>query len=250
MARADAVRSILITGASTGIGRATAAYFLEHGWNVGLMARRADLLQVLAAGRDNALVLAGDVTDEAAVAAAFAGFVDRFGRLDVLFNNAGVFVPGGTIDEIALVDWQTSVDVNLTGAFLCARAAFGVMRGQVPQGGRIINNGSISAHTPRLNSTPYTATKHAITGLTKSISVEGRDFDIACGQIDIGNAGTDMVTDLARRAAAADPEAAPEAVMAVGDVAKAVYDMADLPLSSNILFMTIMATKMKHIGRG
>ncbi len=250
MAQAGDGRSILITGASSGIGRATAAFFLEHGWNVGLMARRVDLLQDLAAGQDNALVLAGDVTDEASVAAAFSGFVDRFGRLDVLFNNAGVFVPGGAIDEIALADWQTSVDVNLTGAFLCARAGFGVMRGQVPQGGRIINNGSISAHTPRPNSTPYTATKHAITGLTKSISVDGRDFDIACGQIDIGNAGTDMVTDLARRAAAADPGAAPEAVMAVGDVAKAVYDMADLPLSSNILFMTIMATKMKHIGRG
>ncbi len=243
-------RNIIITGASSGIGRATAELFLSKGWNVGLIARRADLLKKIAGGRENALLLPADITDSWPIEVAFDRFVEQFGRLDVLFNNAGIFDPGGAIDEIAPEDWQKSVDVNLTGAFLCARRAFSIMRGQEPQGGRIINNGSISAQTPRVNSAPYTATKHAITGLTKSIALDGRAFDIACGQIDIGNAGTEMVTDLAKRNAAENPGVEPEPVMDVEHVAQAVLQMAGLPLESNVLSMTIMATKMKHVGRG
>jgi len=243
-------RNIMITGASSGIGRVTAEYFLEKGWNVGLMARRADLLDEIVSGSGAALALPSDVAVAGSVDDAFDKFVARFGQLDVLFNNAGIFVPGAAIDEISLESWKQSVDVNLTGAFLCARKAFAVMRAQEPQGGRIINNGSISAHTPRPNSTPYTTTKHAMTGLTKSISLDGRPYDIACGQIDIGNAGTEMVTALAKRNTEVNPEAEPEAVMDVSHVAEAVFQMANLPLESNILFMTIMATKMKHIGRG
>jgi len=242
--------SILITGASSGIGRTTAEVFLAEGWTVGLLARRAEALQEVAAGRDNAMVLPADVTDPQAVQAAFDAFINRAGRLDVLFNNAGIFTPAGTIDEIALDDWYASVNVNLNGMFLAARAAFAAMRAQDPQGGRIINNGSIAAHVPRPHSVPYAATKHAITGLTRSLSLDGRLYDIACGQIDIGNARTPMVEDLIARQQAEHPEAPPTETMAVEDAAKSVLHMASLPLEANVQFMTVMATKMPYIGRG
>ena len=236
------MKSIIVTGASAGIGRVTAEYFLSQGWRVGMMARRADVLAEVQ--HPNAVPLACDVVDEAAVDAAF----DSFGRLDVLFNNAGMFGPQTTIDQISLKDWRQVVDVNLTGMFLCARAAFRVMRHQTPQGGRIINNGSISAHTPREGSVCYTTTKHGVTGLTKTLSLDGRAFDIACGQIDIGNARTDMVLNLEKTRAAQGLDPLPS--MAVEDVARAVFHMASLPPEANVQSMMIMATKMPHIGRG
>ncbi len=236
------MKSIIITGASSGIGRMTAEHFLANGWRVGLIARRADVLGDIT--HDNAVPLPCDVTDEAAVDAAF----DRFGHLDVLFNNAGMFGPQTTIDEIALADWQKVVDVNLTGMFLCARAAFRQMRHQTPQGGRIINNGSISAHTPREGSTCYTTTKHGVSGLTKTLSLDGRAFNIACGQIDIGNARTELVTNLEKTRATQGLDPLPS--MAVEDVARAVFHMASLPPEANVQSMMIMATKMPHIGRG
>lgn len=244
------MKTILITGASSGIGRATAELFLQKGWMVGLLARRAAALEEVAAGQDNAVPLVADVTDPAAVDRAFAAFLDRAGRLDVLFNNAGIFTPAGTIDEIALDDWYATVNVNLNGMFLAARAAFAAMRAQQPQGGRIINNGSIAAHVPRPHSIPYSATKHAVTGLTRSLSLDGRPFDIACGQIDIGNARTPMVEDLVHQAQQNDPDGPPTHTMAVEDAAASVLHMASLPLEANVQFMTVMATKMPYIGRG
>lgn len=240
--------SILITGASSGIGRACAEAFLAAGWQVGLLARRAKVLEQVAAGQGNAHVLVADVTDAVQVDAAFARFVGAVGRLDVLFNNAGMFGPSAPIDEVSLEAWDQVLQVNLHGMFLCARAAFGQMRRQTPQGGRIINNGSISAHVPRDGSVCYTVTKHAITGLTRTLSLDGRRFDIACGQIDIGNARTELLDDLAARArAAGQPE---PATMDVSEAVKSVRLMADMPLSANIQFMTVMATKMPYIGRG
>lgn len=236
------MKSIIITGASSGIGRVTAEYFLAQGWRVGMIARRADVLADIS--HENAVALPCDVTDEAGVDAAF----DQFGHLDVLFNNAGMFGPQTTIDQIALADWKQVVDVNLTGMFLCARAAFRQMRHQTPQGGRIINNGSISAHTPREGSICYTSTKHAVTGLTKTLTLDGRAFDIACGQIDIGNARTDLVLNLEKTRAAQGLDPLPS--MAVEDVARSVYHMASLPPEANVQFMMVMATKMPHIGRG
>ena len=236
------MKSIIITGASSGIGRVTAEYFLTQGWRVGLIARRADTLAEIT--HDNAMLLPCDVTDEVAVEAAFA----RFGHLDVLFNNAGMFGPQTTIDQIALEDWKQVVDVNLTGMFLCARAAFRQMRNQTPQGGRIINNGSISAFTPREGSICYTATKHGVSGLTKTLSLDGRAFDIACGQIDIGNARTDLVMNLEKTRAAQGLDPLPS--MAVEDVARSVFHMATLPPEANVQSMMVMATKMPHIGRG
>ncbi len=240
--------SILITGASSGIGAAVAGRFLDAGWTVGLVARRAARLDAVAARRETALVLPADVTDDVAVDRVFADFVSRAGRLDVLFNNAGIFTPPSTIDEIALDDWRAALAVNLDAMFLCARAAFGQMRRQLPQGGRIINNGSISAHVPRPGSATYTTTKHAVTGLTRSLSLDGRPFDIACGQIDIGNARTEMVEALAARAAAAGED--PPPTIDVGLVADTVWTMATLPPEANVQFMTLMATKMPYIGRG
>jgi len=244
------VPSILITGASAGIGRATAERFLGAGWQVALLARRADALERLAAGRANALVLPADVTDGAQVDAAFAQAVSAFGRLDVLFNNAGRFGPSGLIDEISLEDWRATVAVNLDGMFLCARAAFRQMRAQSPQGGRIINNGSISAHAPRPGSVAYTSTKHAITGLTKTLALDGRPFDICCGQIDIGNAVTEMTAAMASGVRQADGSLRAEDRMDVSHVADAVFHMAALPLGANVLFTTIMASKMPLVGRG
>jgi len=238
------MKTIMITGASSGIGRATAETFLKAGWRVGLIARRADALAETTAQFENAVAFPCDVADEVAVDAAFT----QFGHLDVLFNNAGMFGPQTTIDEISLTDWQAVVDVNLTGMFLCARAAFRQMRGQSPQGGRIINNGSISAHSPREGSTCYTTTKHGVTGLTKTLSLDGRAFDIACGQIDIGNARTDLVIGLEEKRAAAGLPPLP--AMEVNDVAQAIYHMAMLPPAANVQFQTLMATKMPYIGRG
>ncbi|WP_333713183.1 SDR family oxidoreductase [Yoonia sp.] len=236
------MKSIIITGASSGIGRVTAEHFLAQGWRVGLIARSAAKLAEIA--HDNAVHMPCDVTDEGAVDAAF----DGFGHLDVLFNNAGMFGPQKTIDEIPLDDWRQVIDVNLTGMFLCARAAFRQMRHQSPQGGRIINNGSISAWTPREGSVCYTTTKHGVSGLTKTLSLDGRAFDIACGQIDIGNARTDLVRDLERTRAAQGLDPLP--TMAVADVAASVFHMANLPPEANVQSMMVMATKMPHIGRG
>ncbi|KQI72359.1 short-chain dehydrogenase [Loktanella sp. 5RATIMAR09] len=236
------MKSIMITGASSGIGRVTAEHFLSQGWRVGLIARRADALAEIT--HENAVPMPCDVTDEAAVDAAFAGF----GHLDVLFNNAGMFGPQTTIDQIALADWKKVIDVNLTGMFLCARAAFRRMRAQTPQGGRIINNGSISAFTPREGSICYTTTKHGVSGLTKTLSLDGRPFDIACGQIDIGNARTDLVLNLEKTRAAQGLDPLPS--MAVEDVARSVFHMATLPPEANVQSMMVMATKMPHIGRG
>lgn len=244
------MRSVFITGASSGIGAGTARMFLDHGWSVGLFARRKTALEEVSAGHAQAHVFTGDVTDAAAVAAAIGRFQEKTGRLDVLFNNAGIFTPPGTIDEISVADWQAALDVNLTGMFLSARAAFSVMRRQNPQGGRIINNGSVSAHVPRPGAAAYTATKHAVTGLTRQISLDGRPFDIACGQIDIGNALTPMVQDFNDKALAEDPNAELQPSMAVEDAARSVLHMAELPLTANVQFMTVIATKMPYIGRG
>ncbi len=242
------MKSILITGASQGIGRATAEMFLEAGWRVGLLARGAQKLQDIAARYENAVVLPADVTDAAAMQAAFDAFVERAGRLDVLFNNAGIFGKPGAIDALEVEDFDAVVNVNLRGMFIAARLAFQQMRRQDPAGGRIINNGSISAHVPREGSVSYTTTKHAITGLTKSLSLDGRALGIACGQIDIGNAETDMVAALNARLAAEGK--APNPVMDAGDAARSVLHMAELPLEANVQFMTVMATRMAYIGRG
>ncbi|WP_068109687.1 SDR family oxidoreductase [Tropicimonas marinistellae] len=240
--------TIFITGASGGIGAGVARRFLDAGWIVGLFARRRTALEEVAAAADTAVVLPGDVTNPDDVAHAVARFVDAAGRLDVLFNNAGMFTPQATIDEIEIDDWRRSVDVNLTGMFLAARAAFGQMRRQDPQGGRIINNGSISAHVPREGAAPYTATKHGVTGLTRQLSLDGRPFDIACGQIDIGNARTDLLQEVTEKARAAGE--APPPTIEVDYVADAVWQMANLPLHANVQFMTLVATQMPYIGRG
>jgi NADP-dependent 3-hydroxy acid dehydrogenase YdfG len=239
---------ILITGASSGIGRATAQAFLGAGWQVGLLARRRQALEAVAEGHEDALILPADVTDLAAMQGAVAALVARFGRLDALFNNAGIFAPQGTIDEIDPEDWAASLAVNLTGMFNAARVAFGQMRAQVPQGGRIINNGSISAHSPRPGSVCYTTTKHGVTGLTRTLSLDGRPYDIAAGQIDIGNARTPLLESVAEGARALGQEEPP--IMEVEDVARAVLHMAGLPPGANVQSMTVMATKMPFVGRG
>jgi NADP-dependent 3-hydroxy acid dehydrogenase YdfG len=242
-------RGIVITGAGSGIGRATARTFLAAGWKVALIGRREAQLAETAQG-DEALILACDVTDPVAVDAAFAGIAQEWGRIDALFNNAGMSLPGKPIDEIAVADWLMLCNVNITGMFLCARAAFGQMRRQSPQGGRIINNGSISAHVPRPGSAPYTMSKHAVTGLTRTLGLDGRPFDIACGQIDIGNALTDMASAFTKGVVQADGSVRVEPVMDVGHVADAVLYMAGLPLDVNVPFLTIMARDMPFIGRG
>ena len=237
------MKSIIITGASSGIGRATAEVFLNAGWHVGLIARRAELLDEIANEFEHAHALQCDVTDAVAMKLAFDAFIDRSGRLDALFNNAGMFGPSGPIDEVPLAAWSEVMNVNLNGMFIAAQLAFGHMRNQSPQGGRIINNGSLSAYVPRPNSICYTTTKHAITGLTKTLSLDGRPFDIACGQIDIGNAESGIVAGL--KASQPDME-----TMDVSHAAEAVLHMASLPLSANVQSMTVMATKMPFVGRG
>ena len=244
------MKSVLITGASSGIGRGTAIRFLEDGWRVGLVARRADRLKELERQYENAIALPADVTDATAMQAVFDEFANQAGRLDVVFNNAGTFGPSGTIDEIALDAWEAVLDVNLRGMFITARLAFAQMRAQSPQGGRIINNGSLSAYVPRPGSVCYTTTKHAITGLTKTLSLDGRPFGIACGQIDIGNAQTELVDDLNARALAANPDAKLMPMMQVDDAARSVLHMANMPDGANVQFMTVMATNMPYIGRG
>lgn len=243
-------KSILITGAGRGIGKACALAFLDSGWKVGLIGRTKEPLQDIADAHANALALPCDVADETQVEAAFDAAMDTWGHLDVLFNNAGIGVFGATIDEVSVEDWRACIDINVTGSWLCARAAFKRMRHQSPQGGRIINNGSVSAYVPRWGSTPYTTSKHAITGLTKSLSLEGRPFNIACGQIDIGNALTDMAQKMTEGVPQADGQIAVEPVMDVSNVSNAVLHMAGLPLDANVQFMTVMATAMPYIGRG
>lgn len=242
----------LVTGAGTGIGRAVALALLREGYSVALVGRRAEPLEAVAkeSGTDRALALPTDVSKPESVAAAFAKTREVFGRLDLLFNNAGVSSPRDNLEDISFEAWQNVVDINLTGSFLCAQGAIKLMRDQLPQGGRIINNGSISAHAPRPNSAPYTATKHAITGLTKSISLDCRKYNIACGQIDIGNALTELSARMAKGVPQANGEIAVEPMMDVKEVADAVVHMAALPLSTNVQFMTIMATKMPFVGRG
>ena len=244
----------VVTGAGTGIGRATALAFLGAGYGVALAGRRPEPLEETAslAGDvgDRALVRATDVSDETQVQALFDAARDAWGRVDVLFNNAGTNAPGVPFEELSADAWRQVVDVNLTGSFLCAQAAFRAMKEQHPQGGRIINNGSISAHAPRPGSAPYTATKHAITGLTKTISLDDRPYDIACGQIDIGNAVSPMTERMAEGVRQANGQTMAEPRMDVDHVGQAVLHMAELPLETNVQFMTIMATKMPFVGRG
>jgi NAD(P)-dependent dehydrogenase (short-subunit alcohol dehydrogenase family) len=242
-------KTILITGAGAGIGRDTARAFRAAGWRVALMGRRADTLRDTATG-DDVLILPADVGDPAAVEASFETLTAKWGRLDVLFNNAGIAAKPAPIDEIPVADWLAVMHTNISGMVLCARAAFHLMRHQTPQGGRIINNGSISAQAPRPGSVPYTVSKHAVTGLTKTLALDGRAFNIACGQIDIGNALTDMTQGFTQGVKQADGSVKVEPTMPAAEVAAAVLHMANLPLSTNIPFMTIMARDMPFIGRG
>jgi NAD(P)-dependent dehydrogenase (short-subunit alcohol dehydrogenase family) len=247
-------RIAIVTGAGSGIGRATALALLAAGWHVALAGRREDALldSVKQAGEAGARTLAvpTDVRDPASVKALFEKTREAFGRLDLLFNNAGTGTPPVPLEDLTVEQWKNTVDINLTGAFLCTQEAFRLMKAQSPRGGRIINNGSISAHAPRPFTAPYTATKHAITGLTKATSLDGRAYDIACGQIDIGNAATDMTERMAQGILQPRGDLMVEPRMDVRHVADAVVQMASLPLSANVQFMTIMATKMPYIGRG
>ncbi len=244
----------VVTGAGTGIGKAVALALLREGYAVVLAGRRGELLEATAregkASGSRTLVVPTDVADPAAVRALFARTKETFGRLDLLFNNAGMGAPPVPLEDLTYEQWKAVVDVNLTGAFLCTQEAFKIMKDQAPRGGRIINNGSISAHAPRPNSAPYTATKHAITGLTKSTSLDGRKYDIACGQIDIGNAATELTARMPEGVPQANGTVAAEPTMDVEHVARAVVLMASLPLDANVQFMTVMATKMPFIGRG
>jgi NAD(P)-dependent dehydrogenase (short-subunit alcohol dehydrogenase family) len=247
-------RVAVVTGAGTGVGRAAALALLGGGWSVVLTGRRKDALEetIALAGEaaPRAMAVPADVADPASVDALFAAVKARCGRLDLLFNNAGQNVPGMPFEDLTYADWTRVVAVNLTGSFLCAQAAFRMMKAQAPQGGRIINNGSISAHTPRPDSAPYTATKHAITGLTKSLMLDGRKYDICAGQIDIGNAATPMTARMSKGVKQGDGSIAVEPTMDVNHVGQAILHMANLPLESNILTMTIKATKMPFEGRG
>ncbi|MEU9126673.1 SDR family oxidoreductase [Kitasatospora sp. NPDC048540] len=247
----------VVTGAGSGVGRAVALELAGAGWQLVLAGRRADplrgtaeLIGAAAPGGRPAAVFPTDVTDPAAVDALFDGTAGRFGRLDLLFNNAGTFGAPTPVEDLGYEQWRAVVELNLTGAFLCAQGAFRLMKAQRPQGGRIINNGSISAHVPRPHSIAYTATKHAVTGLTRSLSLDGRPYRIACGQIDIGNAATDMTAAMTTGVRQADGRTAAEPTMDVADVARTVRHMAELPLEANVQFATVMATAMPYIGRG
>ena len=246
-------RVALITGAGSGIGKATALAFLRDGFRVVLAGRHLDKLaavQAEAGANAVALPVRADVSNPAEVRALFDATREKFGRLDVLFNNAGMNAPFLPLEDMPYEKWREVIDTNLTGAFLCTQQAFRLMKEQTPRGGRIINNGSISAHTPRANSAPYTASKHAITGLTKSASLDGRKYDIACGQIDIGNAHTEMAARMASGVPQANGQIAIEPLMDVAHVASSVLYMASLPLDANVQFLTVMATKMPFVGRG
>jgi NAD(P)-dependent dehydrogenase (short-subunit alcohol dehydrogenase family) len=244
----------IVTGAGSGIGRSVALAFLKDGYRVALAGRRKERLQQTATDSgagERALVVPTDVTDAGSIQSLFAKTKETFGRLDVLFNNAGIGTPGSILlEDLTLEQWQAVVNTNLTGMFLCTQEAFRIMKSQTPRGGRIINNGSISAHAPRPNSAPYTSTKHAVTGLTKSTALDGRKYDIACGQIDIGNARTDLAARMAKGVPQANGQIAVEPLMEVEQVGAAVLHMANLPLETNVQFMTIMATKMPFVGRG
>jgi len=243
----------IVTGAGSGIGKASALALLRDGYRVALAGRRKDALEQTAAesgAGERALPVPTDVSNPESVRALFAKVKEKFGRLDVLFNNAGTGAPGVPLEDLTFEQWKSVVDINLTGPFLCTQEAFKIMKSQDPKGGRIINNGSISAHAPRPNSAPYTSTKHAITGLTKSTSLDGRKYDIACGQIDIGNALTEMAARMAKGVPQADGSIKVEPLMDVNHVANAVLHMANLPLETNVQFLTIMATKMPFVGRG
>ena len=241
----------LITGGGSGVGKASALALAKAGFAVVVAGRRPELLEAVAGAiGERALAVPTDIGDPRSVAALFARVRERFGRLDLLFNNAGTGAPGVPLDEVTFADWQAVLATNLTGAFLCTQEAFRLMKAQAPRGGRIINNGSISAHLPRPNSAPYTASKHAITGLTRSTALDGRAFDIACGQIDIGNAATEMTLRMTDGVPQADGHLAAEPRMDPDHVAEAIVYMAGLPLESNVLFMTVMATKMPFVGRG
>ncbi len=251
MSGRPARRVAVVTGAGSGIGAATARALAADGWTVVLAGRRADALQAVAAADPSALrPVPADVTDEAQVRSLFDRAVAELGRVDLLFNNAGLSSPARDLDEVPLAEWQDALAVNLTGVFLCSREAFRVMRAQHPQGGRIINNGSISAQVPRPRSAAYTATKHAVAGLTKATSLDGRPYGIACGQIDVGNAATDMTQRMAEGVLQADGSVRPEPRMDVADVASAVVYMAGLPLSANVASLTVLATTMPFVGRG
>jgi len=244
----------VVTGAGSGIGRTVTIELLKDGYRVALAGRRRDPLEATvkdaALPASRALVVPTDVSNPEAVGALFAKVKEVFGRLDLLFNNAGVFPPGVPLEDLSFEQWKSAVDINLTGAFLCTQEAVKIMKSQVPRGGRIINNGSISAHAPRPNSAPYTATKHAITGLTKCTSLDCRKYDIACGQIDIGNAATEITSKIGTGAPQANGTIAPEPLMDLSHVGSAVLYMASLPLDANVQFLTIMATKMPFVGRG
>ena len=244
----------LVTGAGTGIGKQVALAFMNEGYSAVLAGRRKELLEATAeegkgSGAES-LVVPTDVGDPAAVAGLFAKTKEKFGRLDVLFNNAGIGAPGIPLEDLTFEQWQRVVNTNLTGIFLCTQEAFRIMKDQKPRGGRIINNGSISAHAPRPNSAPYTSTKHGVTGLTKCTSLDGRKYDIACGQIDIGNAATEMTARMSKGVPQPDGTTAVEPTMDAKDVARAALYMASLPLDANVLFMTVMASKMPFVGRG
>ncbi|MCH7942220.1 MAG: SDR family oxidoreductase [Proteobacteria bacterium] len=247
-------KSAVVTGAGSGIGRAAALALLAEGYGVALAGRHSESLEETAEmageGAVRALAVVTDVADPESVAALFGTTKEAFGRLDLLFNNAGITGPAIPLEELTFEQWTAVVDVNLTGAFLCTREAIKLMKDQQPRGGRIINNGSISADRPRPNSAPYTATKHAMTGLTKSTSLDGRKYDIACGQIDIGNVATEMTAVMARGVAQADGTVAAEPTFDIAEIGRAIVFMAGLPLDANVQFMTIMATKMPYIGRG
>jgi NAD(P)-dependent dehydrogenase (short-subunit alcohol dehydrogenase family) len=252
MATAD--RIALVTGAGSGIGRAVTLGLLAHGYSVVLAGRRREPLEAVVADAGDrgprAMAVPADVGDPASVRELFDAVRSRHGRLDVLFNNAGISAPGVPLEDLTFEQWTSVVDVNLTGAFLCAQQAFRLMKAQAPRGGRIINNGSISAHVPRPNSAPYTATKHAVTGLTRACALDGRKYDIACGQIDIGNAETPMTARFTQGTLQADGELRPEPLLGISHVVDAVLFMAGLPLDANVQFLTVMATKMPFIGRG
>ena len=254
MAMTGAGKIALVTGAGSGIGRAVALALMKEGYAVVLAGRRKDALEATAAAGKasgaRALAVPTDVTNPESIKALFAAAKKEFGRLDVLFNNAGIGAPPVPMEELSYEQWKAVVDTNLSGPFLCTQEAIKIMKDQSPRGGRIINNGSISAHAPRPNSAPYTSTKHAITGLTKSTSLDCRKYDIACGQIDIGNAATEMTERMKGGVPQADGRMAPEPTMDVNHVAQAVVHMASLPLESNVQFLTIMATKMPFVGRG
>ncbi|MCJ2077787.1 SDR family oxidoreductase [Methylobacterium sp. WL30] len=243
-------RVALVTGAASGLGRVVALALGRAGYAVVLAGRRRAALDAVAGEIGAALVVEADVTDPASVDRLFSRVAAAHGRLDLLFNNAGIFTPAAAIDAVSLEDWRASVDTNLTGAFLCTQGAFRMMKRQDPRGGRIINNGSVSAHVPRPHSAPYAATKHAVTGLTRATSLDGRPYDIACGQIDIGNAATEMTDGFAAGVRQADGSIRQEPVMDARHVAEAVLYMAGLPLSANVQFMTLTATAMPFIGRG